>query len=136
MYPSNWGSHAWIFLHTISFDYPDNPSLNDKLLYKNFFHSLKNILPCPKCKKHYEINIKKYPIQLNSRLDLIHWLIKIHNEVNKSLHKKIYSFNEIDEIYQSKFNYSIKNNQIIQSNLSFYLLLFILSLLIIYYLKY
>ena len=50
MYPSNWGSHAWIFLHTISFDYPDNPSLNDKLLYKNFFHSLKNILPDRKFK--------------------------------------------------------------------------------------
>ena len=137
MYPSNWGPHSWIFLHTITFNYPINPSENEKINYKEFFNSLKNILPCPKCRIHYEKNIQKFPIKLNSRIDLIHWLIKIHNEVNKSLNKKIYSFEEIESIYQSKFNYSIRKNEMIEPIISQKLLLFIIFiLLIIIYLKY
>ena len=32
MEPKVWGSHAWIFLHTITLNYPDEPSKFDKEL--------------------------------------------------------------------------------------------------------
>jgi len=31
-----WGPHAWIFLHSISLEYPDNPTNIDKNNMKNF----------------------------------------------------------------------------------------------------
>ena len=51
MKPEIWGPHAWIFLHSITFDYPDNPTKEVKEKYKGFFESLQDILPCEKCKK-------------------------------------------------------------------------------------
>lgn len=32
-----WGSHLWFSLHSISFNYPLSPSIEDKNNYKNFF---------------------------------------------------------------------------------------------------
>ena len=51
-----WGPSAWTFLHTITFNYPENPNNQDKQNYFNFFNSLKHVLPCKKCKKHYSDN--------------------------------------------------------------------------------
>ena len=77
MEPKIWGPPAWEFLHTITFNYPDNPSLQDKQNHRMFFDSLKNVIPCPNCKKHYKQNLIKYPIQLDSKDDFIQWLIDI-----------------------------------------------------------
>ena len=87
MNPKFWGPHAWIFLHSITMNYPINPSENDKGIYKNFFHSLQFILPCQKCAYNYKRHLDEYPIDqaLDSRESLIQWLINIHNEVNKEL---------------------------------------------------
>ena len=35
-----WGCSLWHFLHTISFNYPINPTETDKINYKNFILSL------------------------------------------------------------------------------------------------
>ena len=60
MEPKIWGEHAWIFLHTITLNFPENPTFEDKHNYKTFFESLKYILPCPTCREHYKENINKY----------------------------------------------------------------------------
>ena len=51
--------------------------------------SLKNVIPCMKCRKHYEEHISELPIRyhLETRDSLIDWLYKIHNKVNESLGK-------------------------------------------------
>ena len=136
MNSSIWGPHSWYFLHIVSFHYPINPSKQDKINYKKFYDSIQNILPCKKCNLHYSQLLKKFPIQLNSRLDLIKWLINIHNEVNKSINKKILSFNDIENIYNNQFNYSIKNNESLNNQNLSILLFFILILLLLIYLKY
>ena len=133
MFNDQWGPHAWYFLHSITFQYPNNPTENDKKNFYNFFDSLKNILPCPKCRSHYSQNFIKNPIQLNSRLDLIKWFINIHNQVNLQTNKKILSFDDVESIYQWKFNYLITENESIESNQTI-LLLFIFVLLLYYFL--
>ena len=45
MLTSVWGPSMWHYLHTMSFNYPDNPTKEDKENYKSFIQSLKNILP-------------------------------------------------------------------------------------------
>ena len=107
MEPKIWGKHAWLFLHTITLNYPDEPTLSDKQNYKSFFESLIDILPCPTCREHYEENIKNNPIQLNSKEDLVRWLIKIHNNVNERKNKPTLSYEEVINYY-SKVNNNIK----------------------------
>ena len=34
MEPKIWGEHAWIFLHTITLNYPEEPTFSDKYNYQ------------------------------------------------------------------------------------------------------
>ena len=99
-----WGPAAWKFLHTITFAYPNQPTLEDKRNYKLFFENIGNVLPCPMCKIHFSQNLKKHPIEfaLESKNNMIKWLIDFHNEVNKSLGKRIYSYKEVYDVYLNK----------------------------------
>ena len=103
MEPNIWGPPAWTFLHSVTFLYPENPTVVDKQNYYLFFKSLKNVLPCPNCQEHYSINFEKFPIRLEKRDDLIEWLIDIHNEVNKMNQKREYSYEEVYDIYNKMY---------------------------------
>ena len=104
-----WGPHAWIFLHSISMTYPDKPTEQDKTNFKTFFTSIQNVLPCSICKKHYKQNLINNPIQLNSKKELVQWMIDIHNSVNKLNKKKQYSYNEVINYYDRLYkNSSLK----------------------------
>ena len=101
-----WGSCGWLFLHSVALNYPVNPTYNDKVHMKTYFEMVGKVLPCNTCKKHYEDNLKKLPIQLNSRKDLLNWTIDFHNLVNEIIGKKKISRKEaLDKImclYDSK----------------------------------
>ena len=86
MEPNIWGPSAWIFLHTVTLQYPEKPTDDDKKKYYVFFNSLKDILPCPNCKIHYSESITKKPIQLESRKELFEWLIDIHIPIFSTFH--------------------------------------------------
>jgi hypothetical protein len=104
MNPKFWGPHGWIFLHSVTMNYPKNPSNDDKQLYRNFFSSLTRVLPCEKCAYHYKQHIKDDPIEpaLENRDKLVRWLIKIHNKVNADLGKPHYSYEQVIEEYKYK----------------------------------
>ena len=104
MNPKFWGPHGWIFLHSVTMNYPKNPSNDDKQLYRNFFSSLTRVLPCEKCAYHYKQHIKDDPIEpvLENRDKLVRWLIKIHNKVNADLGKPYYSYEQVIEEYKYK----------------------------------
>ncbi len=126
-----WGPSAWRFLHTITFNYPINPSNHDKEIYKIFFKNLGLVLPCGICEYNYNIHLDKYPIEnyLSTKEDLVKWLINIHNEVNKLHNKSIKSFDEIINYYTNLYNN--KNN-----DTTFFIgvVITIIIIIIIYYL--
>ena len=62
MEPKIWGPHLWFVLHIMTFNYPNNPTTFDKEAYRDFFTSLKNVIPYEQCKKHYKKHIQEYPI--------------------------------------------------------------------------
>lgn len=103
MDPTKWGPHLWFFLHTISFNYPDNPSYIIRKQYNEFYNSLKNMIPCEACKKHYNDNISQTPPNLNSKADLIKWTIDFHNKVNKITNKKEYSYKDAMVLYNKYY---------------------------------
>ena len=55
---SVWGPAQWHMLHTISFNYPVKPTLEEKKQYRNYVISLQNILPCGACRKNLKMNFK------------------------------------------------------------------------------
>ncbi len=104
-----WGSHLWFSLHTITFNYPLNPSKDDIENYKNFFTSLKNVIPCSVCKKNYLRHLDELPIDnaLTNRKNLVYWLIDMHNTVNGETGKKIWSYDEVLKKYEAVYNKKI-----------------------------
>jgi hypothetical protein len=110
MDPNVWGGHAWVFLHSITYNYPDNPSVNDINNHYNFFKLLKDVLPCNTCRFHYEQNLEKFPLSsdiLSSRQNLIKWLFKIHNSINKMNNKPEITLEEMNRIYGNLYNNNI-----------------------------
>ena len=91
MLTSVWGPSLWHSLHAISFNYPVNPTKEQKLQYLEFFRSLKHVLPCKYCRENYKKNIKTVPLNMltmKSRETLSRWLYELHEEINTMLHKK------------------------------------------------
>jgi len=90
MLTSVWGPSLWHFLHTISFNYPIKPSMEDRNNYRNFMKSLQCILPCKYCRTNYVNNIKSLPLQCSvfkSRDTFSRYVYKLHEHVNKMLGK-------------------------------------------------
>lgn len=84
-----WGPHGWIFLHTVTFGYPLEPTDEQKIKYKNFFESVGDILPCKYCRESYkEFITNKTPLTDNvmqNRDTLTKWFYNIHENVNHKL---------------------------------------------------
>ena len=101
MRPLLWGPHLWYILHIISFEYPEKPTEYDKRIYHDFYTSLKDVIPCPECKKHYRDHITQYPLtpHLDTRDALIKWVIQVHNFVNASLGKQVLTIQQVMNIY-------------------------------------
>ena len=72
MLTSIWGPGMWHFLHSMSFNYPVEPTQNDKNNYKNFILSLKDILPCGKCRKNLNKNFKKLPFPSSGKFFVLY----------------------------------------------------------------
>ena len=111
-----WGPPAWTFLHTVTYNYPENPTDDDKRNFYNFFMSLQHVLPCNKCKAHYQQNIQKYNLSesLDSRENLVKWLIDLHNDINRDNKKPVWSYSEVYNKYREMYNQTnIYNNIII-----------------------
>lgn len=91
MMTSVWGPALWHSLHTISFNYPANPSREQKNQYKNFILSLKHVLPCGACRKNLVKNLEAVPLtewSLKNRKNFSKWMYRLHEQVNTMLGKK------------------------------------------------
>ena len=99
-----WGPGMWHSLHTISFNYPVKPTCDDKQNYRNFILNLENVLPCGKCRKNLKKNFNKLPLKLSdmeSRYTFSLYIYKLHEVINKMLHKKSgLSYEDVRERYE------------------------------------
>ena len=131
MDPKIWGPKLWFFIHTIALNFPDNPSFEDIKNYEMFFENLKYIIPCEACRLHYTQRLAANPVSkyLTDSNTIFIYTIDLHNEVNKSLGKKIYSYEAVAKLYKNHYNkpYSFKNikNKIFNKN-NFIILLVII----------
>ena len=99
-----WGPSTWHLLHTMSFNYPINPTCSDKQNYRNFVLNLQNVLPCGKCRKNLKKNFKKLPLTwkcMENRNKFSMYIYKLHELVNKMLNKNSgLSYDDVRERYE------------------------------------
>ena len=131
MRPEVWGPHAWMFLHSITLEYPEKPTIEDKKNMIDFINSLGKVLPCHKCRNNFKTHLQKYPLDDNalaSRNNLVKWLIDIHNCVNGVKNCKKLSYEEALEKLLKTYNGERDNLWWL------YLLIFIVFILIVLFL--
>lgn len=101
-----WGPHAWELLHTICFNYPKNPSFNNKKNLQKYIKSFIENLPCPNCKKSFKEIYSRFPINnfINNNYGTFLWSYLVHDIVNQKLNKKSPKFENIVDYYISITN--------------------------------
>ena len=101
---STWGPPIWHYLHTMSFNYPVNPTEEDKHNYRNFILSLRHVLPCKYCRINLKTNFKQLPLKLSdmkNRDSFSRYVYELHELVNKMLNKKSnLSYCDVRERYE------------------------------------
>ena len=101
---SIWGPAQWHMLHTISFNYPVEPTAEQKKQYRDYILSLQNVLPCGACRKNLKTNFKHLPLtmrNMKSRDTFSRYIYNLHELVNKMLHKKSdLSYCDVRERYE------------------------------------
>ena len=98
-----WGPPLWHFLHTMSFNYPVNPTCEDKKHYKDFICGLTHVMPCKTCRDNLKKNLKKYPISpyLKNRHTFSKYIYNLHEILNRYLKKKSgLTYNEVRNRYE------------------------------------
>ena len=104
MLTSVWGPSMWHTLHTISFNYPVDPTKNDKRNYRDYILNLKYVLPCGKCRENLKNNFKKLPLKMKhmeNRETLSKYVYELHELINTMLGKKSgLSYEDVRERYE------------------------------------
>ena len=101
-----WGPCAWHFLHIITFNYPNNPTIQQQKDYYKFFKILGKVLPWKWCRINYVKNTKNTKLSLKifkNRKTLSQWLCNMHNLINDMLNKhknENKTYDEIKEFYE------------------------------------
>lgn len=94
-----WGPKLWEVMHTFSFAYPTEPSIEQRNSAIKFFSSIGHLIPCTHCSQHCLEYTQKNPPNVDSKQSLIDWVYNFHNEVNKRLGKPHYSKQELKNKY-------------------------------------
>ena len=104
MLTSVWGPPMWHYLHTMSFNYPINPTQEDKQHYKDFVINLQYVLPCKYCRMNLTNNFKKKPLQMcdmANRETFSRYIYELHELVNKMLKKNSHlTYCDVRERYE------------------------------------
>jgi hypothetical protein len=99
-----WGPPVWLFLHTMSFNYPINPTHEDKIHYMEFIKNLQYVLPCKHCRTNLIKNLKTNPITLEkmkNRDTFSRYLFSLHEQINKMLNKSSgLTYEDVRERYE------------------------------------
>lgn len=104
MLTSVWGPSLWHYLHTMSFNYPDNPTKKEKIHYRDFILQLQHVLPCKYCRLNLEKNFKAMPLKMchmKDRYNFSKYLYDLHEYINKMLGKESgLSYEDVQERYE------------------------------------
>lgn len=97
------GPAFWMSIHLVSFNYPTNPSEEDKMNYHNWLMSLGKVLPCRYCRDNFKKNLKSANYSyasLHSRDTFSRFCYDLHCIVNNMLGKVSPPYEEVRHKYE------------------------------------
>jgi hypothetical protein len=103
-----WQPVTWVIFHSISKNYKEEYHP----YYIRFFETFKTIIPCKMCRTHYNENLNKENLTIESNVNsqnIFNWTINLHNIVNKQNHKRQWSYERANDHYGRFF---LNNNLI------------------------
>ena len=98
-----WGPATWFFMHTVSFNYPAKPTPQQRRQYFAWIKSMGNVLPCGKCRENFKDNLCAAGFGMEvmqSRDTFSRFVWRLHDEVNKLLHKKSKAYEKVRDQYE------------------------------------
>ncbi|TID27400.1 erv1 alr family protein [Venturia nashicola] len=93
------GRAAWKLFHTTFAQFPDKPTPDESAALDTYIHLFQRLYPCGECAAHFGVILKKFPPQVATRSTAAAWGCHVHNEVNKSLKKKLFDCSNIGDFY-------------------------------------
>jgi len=84
-----WGPRLWYLLHTYSIKIDLTP--DNRNLWGHFLKASLAVMNCPKCQSHFSEELRSHNLKTMSKDDLIEWLYTLHNEINQTNLKPIFS---------------------------------------------
>jgi hypothetical protein len=102
--PTVWGPSFWFMLHNGASKYPIEASNHRKERMKGFILGIPTMVPCEGCISHaipyLEASKSKLDTIVKGRDSLFKFFVDFHNNVNKRLHKREYTYDEAYQMYQ------------------------------------
>ena len=95
-----WGNTAWMFLYTLAWGYPNNPTAEEKRSALQLFYSMRDMLPCEKCRFNFRAKMKgPLGVQLQDAVScsdkLFRFVYDLESAVAHKNGKEIPSFEEV-----------------------------------------
>lgn len=101
--PRFWGRAEWGSLTAEAFAFPKKPTAKQIDAACKRVSSLKYMLPCGKCRKHWRQNLKKNPLrpvlEAEGGAGFRKWVVDMHNRVNKDNKKPEMAFGHVCKKY-------------------------------------
>lgn len=135
MDPQAWGSCLWRTIHILAIGYPDNPSYENTIDYKNFFENLWKVLPCHNCAVNYKRHLKEVPLDnyLVSNNKLFEWTVTLHNVVNAELNKPLMNLNDATKLYRNILKGNLEKKEKENEKINYVKIFIIIIICIIIY---
>lgn len=116
-----WGRYFWYCIHLTALGYSNNPTPDQKMVYKQFYLTLGKVLPCSKCSNNYARHMEHIPIDffLGNQNDLFKWTVHLHNIVNKEIGKPQWNVEFAESFYKTYQYTKERRGEEINNNVNF-----------------
>jgi len=115
-----WGPPLWKTMHTLGERLGKQTSIimvnDEKRAWVNFLKSVEMVIPCPKCKHHYQTWCKKNKLENfltcpygKFREEARKWLWGLHSEINEERKVTNIPYSEIEQMYRNRTNTELSN---------------------------
>lgn len=94
------GRASWTLLHTLTVNYPDHPTDEDKADILQFIRLFGKFYPCKFCSRNFARELETFPPRVDSRYDISMWLCELHNNVNVRLGKPVFDCSAVFDQWQ------------------------------------
>ena len=124
--PKVWGKPTWDYYHYVTFDYPENPTPEDKNNYRTWARVFGKTLPCKNCSDGYLLlfddpssGVSLTDSALTNVETFVEWGYRMRSEIQKKIGGEQISYVAFLTNYMNVLPASLKNQLVTLQNRQF-----------------